>query len=74
MQPCIVARCGLGQQRRHVHDYLIPCKLMPEHGVTAQGPLGTWTERETAAVQLQDIALGFRLQLHAPHEYRMLYW
>ena len=39
-----------------------------------QGPVGTWTERAAAAVQLQDIALGFRLQLHAPHEFRMLYW
>ena len=45
------------------------CGLRP-----TQGPLGTWTERATAAVQLQDIALGFRLQLHAQHEYRMLYW
>ena len=39
-----------------------------------QGPMVTWTERAAAAVQLQDIALGFRLQLHAPHEYCMLYW
>ena len=42
--------------------------------VAVKGPLGTWTERAAAAVQLQDIALGFRLQLHAPHEFRMLYW
>ena len=41
---------------------------------SVQGPMATWTERAAAAVQLQDIALGFRLQLHAPHEYCMLYW
>ena len=39
-----------------------------------QCQLGTWVERAAAAVQLQDLELGFQLQLYAPHEMAMLYW
>lgn len=39
-----------------------------------QGPMGTWVERGAAAVQLQDLLLGFQLRLFAPHELCMIYW